>query len=188
MSIRKYLGFLLGPAADGSSWSAPSSKFSLRCKAIAESKASPFIELRLYNARAASTLTYIEQLEPLPHRFHRSEVSGLNRILHAPANTFSGDSLYGLDSIGVGPPVHLHARDLAAMFRMAVRTIPDAVLKAVHLPDLALDAGVAVYQVVQGLFWDSHWQSPALLSSLCAAASGEHTDRRIATATQKCYA
>ena len=94
-----YLGFSLGPFANHSLWSAAIKKYRGRADAIFLSGVTARIAARDYNSRAATVLSYIAQLCPLPSGFKKIELGALHKTFHLAPQSFSLRCLYDLQHI-----------------------------------------------------------------------------------------
>ena len=115
-----YLGFEIGPGAALKSWTGPVNKWHKRTEQIAATGAGPAAAGILYSTRAATTLSYVAQLLPIPVPALKSEKKYLHRLLHLANNSFPLEAFFHWHFAG-GPKVpSIETTTVAARVRFAV--------------------------------------------------------------------
>ena len=167
-SYGKYLGYIIGPAADSQQWQSPISKWRARTHAIASSAAPTSVSCALYNFRAAGVLQFKAQILPMPKKFHLKEKGTLHKLLHLPNNALMLRAFFSLHMLG-GPRIYsIAAMNMAARFRTAVCTVPAWNELLQDIMQAAADfLPLSVYDA--GRHYAQHFDAPPLVFHLQAA-------------------
>ena len=167
----KYLGFMMGPGANESQWSAPLVKCKSRAAAIAETRSAASVSAHLYNTRALPCLSFKAQLVPLPPTFKRAETTTLHHLLHMATNSMDASSPFRLFEVG-GPKIMSGlALCAASLMRTALKTLPRWRIQRNKL-ETAAEEHLRLALWTQGIRWPSCWDSPAFAYNLNWADQG----------------
>ena len=118
----RYLGYILGPDALTSRWSAAADKWESRTRQLAVAGIACSIAFRHYNSRAVSTLLYIAQRTAPAQHLDKTERLLIQKLMRALHNTFPKNLPFVLHEVGAVAPVSFKASCLAAAVRAAVCT------------------------------------------------------------------
>jgi hypothetical protein len=98
----KYLGFMIGPHAGETSWTAPLKKFNARIKQWEHAKCGLFWNTVYFNTFCITTLEFVAQLETIPATALDAERSALRKLASGPGNWISDNDLEHLSAFGIG--------------------------------------------------------------------------------------
>jgi hypothetical protein len=118
-----YLGFRVGPSGGTcASWETPLLKYKDRANELGAAGLAPSLGARFYAMNVAPTLSYVEQLCEPTSALRIAEKSALEKVMHAPHNSFPGNAAFLLDQAGLVPLRSIVVRGEAARYRTALRT------------------------------------------------------------------
>jgi exonuclease III len=116
----KYLGFMVGPAADLTRWIAAAAKFWQRGMAARDAGGGFFHNVLSYSIYGTSVLGYLMQLCRIPRDILRMEARLLQYFTHGPWNATPSSCLLALCDLGFPKePASLAEANSAAMLRAA---------------------------------------------------------------------
>ena len=167
----KYLGFMLGPRANETQWSAPFSKYSERVDAVYSSGAGISVSVFTYNTRVLPVLSYVSQLVPTPQNSSKAERRALQRITHVAGNSLYTADFFHLQDYG-GPKIRaLEPSAKAALFRTAYSTVSGWHLWLQQLKKVAGEC-LPFASARNGSLSPTFWDSSPLALNLDLAYSG----------------
>ena len=173
VAIAKYLGLMLGPAANDDSWAAPVRKWTERSKIIASSALSPTVSVQLYNARAVPTLMYVAQFMLPPDSIISFANARANSLIHTPPNTVTSKLLAQFGTIGGLSLLHAPFACLGALVRASLCTLS----WTIPLADLRRSAAGESIELRRqypafDTPWPAHWVSSAICLTLGRLSEG----------------
>ena len=135
----KYLGFLFGPNAVQSSWSAPMVKFRQRISQIKALRLSPSLAAHLFNMCAVPVLLYVAQLLPARQKLESVSKAAITSLMGVPFTGFGARGPLRFNDVG-GPrfqsPV---VAALSARIRVARRIFGSHDFVVAHLRVVAVE-------------------------------------------------
>ena len=93
----EYLGYIIGPGANDSSWRGPAAKYIDRCKYIRQLGLDFILSMYHYKVLAFSCMQFVAQLAQVPKWVLKLERQGLDIITGGPTNWLHSQTLSCLD-------------------------------------------------------------------------------------------
>ena len=172
-SCGTYLGFEVGHTGGTfASWRRPLEKFSTRAKELGACGLAPSVGTRLFEQNVSTTLAYVEQLCEPPSALKAAVQSAIERTMHAPHNTFPGNSAFCVGEAGMVSFTSLVWRGTAARIRAASITCSEWRVAWAELDLARREYGPACNQVanLEQLVDFPRWQSCAFVDVLARAS------------------
>jgi hypothetical protein len=167
----KYLGFVLGPAADFDDFVAPLAKLKARVKMLAASLLAPKPAVAAFNTRAVTVLGYVAQLSP-PPPCGKVDLWCCNKIWRMPGTAMSLQLGYSLDSLGLPKMQVPSLLCLATLMRTACDKKLDWSTPLAELTYIAADKMIARRTLCDDRPWPDFWAKPPFAWFLAKASAG----------------
>jgi len=180
-----YVGLVIGPTAGANQWRSCLEKYISGCKAIGASGVAVSVAAHSYNTRVAPLLAYKSQLVPLDESATKTEIYGLQKVLHVATNALSHNAFFNLSAVG-GPALKsIRVQAKAAMIRAAAVTLPQWP-EWIQQLRVSAERHLSVDLFCAGKLSGKHWDSTCLAWNLQNAWSGFPQDAQWAGPGELC--
>ena len=167
----KYLGFMLGPAANDSSWTNPLHKWIKQAKTIGAAQLPGSVGTHLYNSRAVPVLGYVAQLIFPSSAMIEQEIHLVNVVLHLPGRSVGLGAATAFNKIGM---MKFKSAVCSALASIARAALGGKLQWQDHWHSLLTNAEleVSAAAAIRGRPWASHWKANTFAANLFQAAAG----------------